>query len=506
MARKLSLPGAAAPAAFFRRVSALSASRLGNFGALNRSHPLLALSLMETSGPLIRMFALTHLLPLREVGLATILAAFVGVLEVSTDIAIHRFIFSAPRDMFDEAVAAAHALAVARGVVLSALAFCIAPVIAAALSLSDDWVSFAILAPTLFLRSLTHLGPRIAERDFQYGAQIKSSSAAYAGGLVALIAVGVATHSYVAVIAGTYGQDVMLVIASRIFAGSPFRLNFRSPLFRQASRYAYPLVFNGMGLAVTQQADRFLVAALFDLKIVAVYSIIVTTALYPGQVISRFFTTTIIARLYHASLVKSRLLHEVSLSSSLSAVIAAFYAGGVIFLTDFVATAVFGPKFHVSSLAMAFLGLGAFVRFIRVEPFNALMLNVGRTKRLAASNLLVSTTLVYMAAVALVDRSMEAILLTRVLGEFTALIFTIYIARQVAETGRLVFSRSDLVGLGFVVAACLGSYELWRSGGSLAATLAACVVYTIAIAIWVVWELRSARSREEKLLAEVGKA
>jgi O-antigen/teichoic acid export membrane protein len=506
MARKLSLRRAAAPAAFFRTMSAWSTPGLRNFCALNRSSPLLVLSLMEMGFPLARMFALTHFLPLQEVGLATVLIAFVTVLELSTDISIHRFIFSAPRERFDEAMAVSHALAVGRGAILSALAFCAVPLIVTALSLSDYWGSFAILAPTMFLRSLPHLGPKIAERDFQYGAQIKTNFAYFASGLVTLIVIGATTHSHVAVIAATYAQDIMLVITSRIVAGSPYKLTFHSPLFMQAFRYAYPLVFNGMGLAVAQQADRLLVAALFDLKTVAIYSIVVLTSQLPGQVISRFFTTTIVARLYHAALVRSRFLHEIRLSSSLSAVIAAFYAGGVIFLTDFVATTIFGPKFHVSSLAMAFLGLAVFVRFIRVEPFNALMLNVGRTKRMAASNLLVSTTLVYMAAVALVDRSMEAILLTRVLGEFTALIFTIYITRQIPETGRLVFSRSDLVGLGFVVAACLGSYELWRSGGSLAATLAACVVYTIAIAIWAVWELRSARGREQKLLAEAVEA
>ena len=448
---------------------------------------------MDTVSPLLRIFVITHFLPLREVGFATILTAFVAILELSTDIAIHRFIFSSPRDKFDEAVAAVHALAMARGVVLCVIGFCAAPIVAAALSLSADWGSFAWLAPSMLLRSFVHQGPRIAERDFQYGAQLKSSFAGYASGLLVLIAVAARTHSHVAVIAAVYGQDLAAVIATRIYAGSPFRFNFHSPLFTQAYKFAYPLVLNGMGLAVSVQADRFLVAGLFDLQIVAIYSIIITTATYPAQVITRFFSTTIIARMYHASHATSQLFREIRLASSLSAVIAAFYGGGIAFLTNFVATAAFGQKFHVSNAVTSILGLAAFVRFIRTEPFTSLMLNAGRTKKLAASNILVSTTLVYLVVISTFDRSMEAIVLTRLLGEATALILTIYLARQVPEGGSLVFSRSAIVGLGFVSVACLAVMGLPWLSQSLLATLAACVVYTIAIALWGVWELRRTR-------------
>ncbi len=457
--------------------------------------PLLVLSLLETGYPILRILALTHLLPLREVGFATILAAFVGILELSTDIAVHRFIYSAPRDKSDEAIAAVHALAITRGFILSVVGFCAAPIVASALSLGADWGSFAWLAPTMILRSFNHLGPKTAERDFQYGAQIKSSFAAFGSGLVVLTAVGALTHSHVAVIASTYAMDLASVIATRVCAGTPYRFDFRSPLFMQAAKFAYPLMFNGMGLAVSVQADRFLVAGLFDLQIVAVYAIVITTAVYPAQVISRFFATTIVARLYHANESVSRLFQEIKLATSMSAVTAAFYGGGVAFLTNIVATTVFGQKFHVSSLTMVILGLAAYVRFIRQEPFSSLMLNFGRTKRLAASNFIVSTTLIYLVVIAQFNRSMEAIVLTRLMGELTALIFTIYIARQVSEGGSLVFSRSTIIGVGFVGAACLAVMGLPWLGHSIVATLAACVVYTLAIGAWAAWELRAARTR-----------
>jgi O-antigen/teichoic acid export membrane protein len=487
-------------------LSALYGSGAPKLGKLKNSSPLLGLSLMDSGVPLLRIFVITHFLPLQEVGFATLLTAFVTFLELSTDIVIHRFLFSAPRDKFYEAVAAVHALAIARGVLLGVLGLCVAPLVAAALSLSADWGSFAWLAPTLFVRSLQHMGPKIGERDFQYGAQVKSIFAGYAAGLVVLFAVSARTHSHVAVIAAFYGQDLAGVIASHVYAKFPYRFNFRSPLFVQACKFAYPLMFNGIGIAASLQADRFVVAGLFDLKTVAIYSIIMMTVTVPGAVITKIFSTTILARLYHASEVLSRLHQEIMLIASLSAVTAAFYGGGVAFLTNFVVTAAFGQKFHVSRATTAILGLAAFVRFVRAEPFNALMLNLGRTKRLAASNFLVSTSLVYLVVIALFNQSMEAIVLTRLMGETTALIVTIYISRQVLNGGSLVFSRSTITGLGFVCAACLAVIGLPWLSQSLVATLAACVVYTIAIAFWAVWELRAAQNRRAALPADGGKA
>ena len=94
------------------------------------------------------------------------------------------------------------------------------------------------------------------------------------------------------------------------------------------------------------------------------------------------------------------------------------------------------------------------------------------------------------------NRSMEAIVLSRLMGEVTALMFTIYIARQISNGGALVFSRATLIGLGFVCVACSGVMGLPWLGQSLLPTLAVCVVYTMAIAIWAARELRAARGRQ----------
>ncbi len=125
------------------------------------------------------MLALSHLLDLRELGFASILMAVYGTFEMVTDINISRFVMAAPRENYHETLAAAHALSVVRGLVVGAAAVILSPLIAGAFSLGADWPTFAALGLVIAIRGFEHLEPRIAERDYRYGPQLKVSAVAY---------------------------------------------------------------------------------------------------------------------------------------------------------------------------------------------------------------------------------------------------------------------------------------------------------------------------------------
>ncbi len=428
---------------------------------LRTSYPLMIVSGLEVGMPFIRMFALTHILSLREVGFVSVLTAFLAFLELSTDLAIFRFVYAAPKAQFEEALASAHALSVARGVVVCLLALCVAPFVAATVSLGEYWTSFALLAPPILLRSFEHLGPRVAERDFEYWPQAKTNGVSVGFALAALIVVALVTRNHEAIIASVYAQIIALLFASRWFADVPYRLDFRSPLFKSAFRFGYPLLLNGLAMSISQQADRFIVAALFNLQTLAVYSVVVLTTTVPTSLLNRILVTTVLARLYHASSVRPWLNEEVHAASTLFAVVGALYAGAVVLVTNPIVALVFGAKFRVSELSMMLLGTAAFVGFVRAGPFGTTMLNASRTKRLAASNVLVSSSLAYMVLFSFFDRSINAVLAARLAGEITGLVGAFYMARRTPEGGQSVFTLSTAIGFLFVVFACL---EFLRAG------------------------------------------
>ncbi len=464
-------------------------------GNVKRSYPLVIVGAIESGSPFLRMFALTRILSLFEVGFVSILTAFSMFFELSTDIAMYRFVFSVPKQRYHEALAAAHALSVARGVVVSILALCAAPIVAWAVSLSDEWMSFAALAPTILLRSFEHLAPRVAERDFRYWPQVKTTGLSLALSLIVVVIVAVITRSHVAIIASAYAQVISSVVLSRWYADAPYRLDFRGPLFQDAFRFAYPLLANGLGLSIALQGDRFVVAALFDLKILALYSVIMLAVIVPMFLMARVLQSTILARLFHAGANAMRLRLEVRLASSVVAILAAAYAGGVVLLMNPIIALVFGPKFHAGGAAMILLGVGAFVRLVRSEPFTSLMLNEGRTKRLAASNVVASSSLGFMVLFSFFTRSVDAVLAARLLGETASLVVTLVMARRAPAIGRYAFSSSTVVGLLFTGAACLASVALEAAGDPIGLLLAASAAYGIAILLWAMWDLRRRMSR-----------
>ncbi len=314
---------------------------------LKRTYPLIMVSAIEFGLPLARMVALTRILPLNEVGFVSVLTAFIAFLDMSTDLGIYRFVYSTPKAQFKEALASAHALSAVRGAVLCLLALCAAPFVAAAVSLGDDWTSFAVLAPAILLRSFEHLAPRIAERDFDYWPYLKTVGVGLGFALVALVVGALITHNHWALIASVYAQNLGFVFASRWFGKMPYRLDFRSPLFKAAFRFGYPLMMNGIGLAVSQQADRFVVAGLFNLQTVAVYSVVMLATTMPQNLINRILGSTVLARLYHARSVRPWLDQEVRAASTVFSFVGAAYAGAVILVMDPIISLVFGAKFRV---------------------------------------------------------------------------------------------------------------------------------------------------------------
>ncbi len=331
-------------------------------------YPLFIISLLETAVPLVRMLFMSRLLPLNELGFATVLAATGGFVEVATDIGITRFIYSAKKSEFEPALAAAHALTILRGAGACAIVLFVAPIVAASMSLSNEWISFALLAPAPLLRSFEHLSPRVAERDYRYGAQLKLAAIAHGSSLAALVAVAAATHSHVAILASIYAASIATVVASHRLADEPYRVEFRSPLFMRGVKFAYPLMINGIGLATSQWADRFIVAAFFGLRTVAVYSIAVLATSVPISLISRVLGTTYLAKFYHAGKAGDGLDHQVRLISLVVAIVAALYGGAVILLANPAIAIVFGSKFVIGNLAMLLLGLSAFVENCETGP------------------------------------------------------------------------------------------------------------------------------------------
>ena len=387
-----------------------------------RGYSLVFVSLIENGVPFLRMLMLSRGLSLKELGFSSALAATYGAFELVTDFAVYRFVFSAPRDRYEEAMASAHALSVLRGAVVGALAAATAPFVARALSLAPYWPDFAALGLVVFIRSLEHLGPRVAEREYRYGAQLKVNLISTGTALAVLAATLLATRSHLALLASLLAQAASQVAASHLLADQPYRLKFRSPLFIEAFRFGYPLMFNGMGLAASAHGDRFIVGALLGLPALGVYAVATLATYTPISLIGRLAGTTLLAAFYNATRLGAAVYEaRVRFAARVVPALSAVYAVSILTLMNILVPLVFGPKFRLSAAAVAILAWVSFFRLVRGDPFTSMLMQAGRTRRLAAANLASTAALAFELVLIFAFGTLESVLAGRLLGELVGL-------------------------------------------------------------------------------------
>jgi O-antigen/teichoic acid export membrane protein len=457
---------------------------LASARALFRTLPLVMVSGMEVGMPFVRMLALSHALSLRELGLASLLTAAYGTYEQISDLSIYRYVLSAPREAFQEALAGAHALAVTRGVVVSAIAVALSYPMALIFNSGQDWESFALIGVITFVRPFEHLQPRIAERDYNYGIQLKVSLVANTVSLAALAASLLIAPSHVAIIASLLGFSVGEVAASHWLSSEPYRLRFRSPEFIKAFKFGYPLIAGGVGVAVSSQADRFLVGGMLGLEALGVYAVLTLAALVPISMVYRILNTVTVAILINAEERSGVLLARLKLAGRIVPIVAGAYAIGVATLLNIVVPLVFGTKFVGSRAMVAWLAICAFVRIVRIEPGNSILLYRGRTKRLAIANLvaLSSVPLTYLSI--RIWGNMEAAVGGRAAGEFLGLLVMLSVIRQAYGTA-LRDNVASMFATACLVALTCASVVATPVGAALGPSLAVLAAYFAASAAWL---------------------
>ena len=291
---------------------------------------------------------------------------------------------------------------------------------------------------------------------------MKVSLLASALSLAALIATIYVRRDHTAIVMSFLGQAVGLVVGSQLLAELPYRLRFRSKQFVDAFHFAYPLMFNGVGLAVSAQGDRFLVGALLGLPALGFYSIVVLVTIVPVSMVFRIMGTMNMAAFHNALAAGELLTKRILFAARLSPFVATVYSLGILTLMNVVTPAVFGAKFTVSRMQLCLLALGAFFRIIRVEPSTSLLLYGRRTKRVAAGSL--STILGYAIAIPFIEasRTIDAAFAARLLGEVVGLFTMVIVARPFLAGQLSEATLSAALGLLIVGGAC---GEVWWSMG-----------------------------------------
>ena len=328
-----------------------------------------------------------------------------------------------------------------------------------------------------------NLAPRVAEREYQYGAQFKMNLFASTISLAALVATVYLRHDHTAFVASLAFQSFGIVAASHAVSGVRYRLSFRSPYFKKAFRFAYPLMVNGIGLAISGQGDRFLVGGLLGLQALGIYSVALLVTVVPISMVFRVMGTINLAAYYNALATGRSLVKRIRFVSRVTPLFATAYSMGILTLMNVVTPVVFGAKFVLTGMPLCLLALSAFVRIIRVEPFTTLLLHEQRTKRLAAGNLAVVSGLAFAALLMHSEPTVNSALAGRLLGELISLGVTFYLARVSLAGNIRHFWLSAAFGTVLLSIGC-GAVSKSLLGFTLLSGVAALALTSLAILPW----------------------
>jgi PST family polysaccharide transporter len=383
---------------------------------------------LEIALPFVRMLLLSRALSLGELGFASALATAYSLYDQITDMALHRYVYAEKRANLDTALAGAHGLLALRALLLAMGALAMAPLMASLFGLSGGAGDFAALAGPLLIRGFEHLAPKVAERDYRFGPQMRAGLCGAILSLLALTASLALGRGHGALTASLYGLALGQTAASHVFAGAPYRLCLSGPAFAKALRFGAPLMANGLGLAVAAQGDRVLVGALLGPEALGLYAVAMLAVVVPITLVQRLMGALAGAALYNADEHQGR-RGRIRLIARAAPAVAAFYACGALLCANALITLVFGARFVLPPAALALLCASALLRISRAEPFTSLLLLDGRTREAALGNLSAVASLVLSAGLMLARPNIESALIGRLSGEALALVVTFALAR-----------------------------------------------------------------------------
>lgn len=418
-------------------------SRLHWRDFLRRGNKLALLGVVESAVPLVRMLSLSRTLALSELGYASSLTTTDGLYTQISDFALHRFVLTAPREDFGEALAAAHAMSVTRGVLIGALAVVVSPLVAGVFGLAADWSTFAVLGLVATIKALEHLEPKVSERDYEYGAQLKVAVLASGGGLLAMAAWLVHSRDHNAVLIYLLAQSSIQAVASRRLARTPYRLDFRSPYYGKAFRFGYPLLLNGLGLAVASQGDRFIVGALLGLPTLGLYAVASLVVYVPTAIVIRMAGTFTLSTLFNASRDARQIFAtRARLIAQTAPLVAGVFAMGIIAFMNAAVSIVFGPRFALAESVVFVLSVATFIQLARCEPFTSVLLHEGATKRLALVSLTSLSGLAFACALIVLSPTIDSVFVGKAVGEAVALASAVVVTKSLVPEIRRAYATS----------------------------------------------------------------
>jgi O-antigen/teichoic acid export membrane protein len=374
----------------------------------------------------LRSFVLAHLISPTEFGLATALAVAIGFAEVIADIGIDN---SAMRQGGDpkqhNVLATLHTILLVRAGIVGLVLLLIGGPLAAFFHAPEAALSFSLLGVVAFIRGFAHLQSKEMIRDFRYGPDAIVNIVTSIAWTAVTVAAAFVLMDYRCMLYGIMASAIAYVAASHLVATVPWRLGWSRSEAREALAFGAPLVPNGLALALSGMADRFLIGALLGPGTLAAYNVGAMAVFMPRSIVLRVLMAVAVPAFLKHGYEDARRTRAYDYWTIALAAISAGYGLAFVCFGSYLVGLVFGRIYEPSQGLASLLAISVYLKFM-ITFSTPTALASGQTRFVLATSILASAGMVIGAAAALAKPDLTVFMAGVAGGEFIALLWVIH--------------------------------------------------------------------------------
>lgn len=340
----------------------------------------------EFASRFLRTVILSRVLIPEEFGSAVAISVVLGIAGLVTDVSLDKFAMISESGN-GETLPAVHVLSVARGALVSLVLVISAPATAALFGVPQFAGSFIVAASIPLISSFSHLGIKQVQRSYVYMPEALSTSFANFSALIMIVPAIFVFHDHRAIVVSFLVEATVYVVTSHILARKPYLLRSNRDILTAALRFGFPLLVNGIGLALITQMDRALVGHWFGVDTLAAYAVILSLSVTPVSLVLRVFGTASLSYLVSTKVNDTVRAPNYHLMIFFFGILATSYMLIVATTSDALTPLIFGRKYAIEPNIHMLISIIVFLRIQCAGAPTNLLLATGRTRELALINL-----------------------------------------------------------------------------------------------------------------------
>ncbi|MEM7228000.1 MAG: oligosaccharide flippase family protein [Planctomycetota bacterium] len=416
-------------------------------------HGVATLSAAQLIGHLCsfgRNVLLARLLGPVDFGIAAAFAAIVVGLEMISDLSMDKLVVQSPRGDDPSFLRVLHGLMLVRAVILSALLFVLGGVLAHALHAPEAINAFRALAIIPLVRGFLNIDVIRAHR------QLRFAPSAFVDAVPQVVTLAL-TVPAVAFIGSFWAVFWLLLLRAALATGSShllatqrWRIGWNRGDTREAIRFGWPLLLNGMMMFAIIHADKLVVGSTCDLSTLASYAVAAMLASMPALLLARAVGSAYFPMLASCQHDAHRFRTRSRMILALYAALGVIAVAGLIVVGEPIVRLVFGNAY---APAIAIIPWFAAVHALRLYRAGITMIALARgdsTTSLLA-NLVRAPALLVQIPVAIMTGSPLAIIFVALIAEVPSIIVALHRIR----TRHGVAMRDVAVPAILLMTACL---------------------------------------------------